>query len=254
MGKLSNIIRNRPAFLLLHGGSLVELEQHVHNFADADVCWVGTGLFTNHEKFITSKIGKNLDIVVDMASVPDGFRANYELNVRLPRLYDYLARPDANAWVTSHGIIRDCVNPWMPKLHQHDNKIMVIDDLFPKVQIGKWMDVPNSTTLAIAALLAGGASRIFIFGMDGYKGDVATGVKSYFHPETHEIERTVALGSNQDPGINRDTNNFEARFPVIRNRYYSLFGNNAPIYNVSPNSVYTILPKIGTHQVRGHLR
>ena len=78
MAKLSPIINRRPVFLLSHGASIYELERTILEYKDKDICWVSIGLFTNMEKYILSKIGKRLDVVFDCASVPEGFRKNYE--------------------------------------------------------------------------------------------------------------------------------------------------------------------------------
>ena len=253
MAKLSPIINRRPVFLLSHGASIYELERTILEYKDKDICWVSIGLFTNMEKYILSKIGKRLDVVFDCASVPEGFRKNYESNVRLPRIAEFLDRPDNNLWITTHGMIRDCVDIYAPQMSRLHPKILLVDSIFPKHQIGLWMDVPNSLTLCIASLLAGWASKIFIFGMDGYRGDVVTGVNTYFHPEEHKIERIAALGSDQDPGINRDTDMFEKKFPAILRNYRRLLVNPAPIYNVSPITVYTEPQKISYQQVKGLL-
>ena len=253
MPKLSPVIKGRTVFLLSHGASIAQLEQTIHEYKDKDICWMGMGLFTNMEKYILSKIDKQLDIVFDCASVPEGFRYNYETNVRMPRLAEFCDRKVDNCWVTTHGIIRDCVTQYAPEMLRFNHKILQIDDFFPRHQIGMWMDVPNSTTLAIATALLGRCSKLFIFGMDGYTGDVATGVSTYYHPEEHQIERMAALGSIEDPGINRDTDAFAKRFPAILRNYQRLFGNFAPVYNVSPKTLYTVPQKIQYEQVKGLL-
>lgn len=252
MSKLLDIIRGRTVFIMSHGGSITELQSRIQEFKDMDICWVSLGLFTNMENHILSRIGKKLDIVMDLASVPESFRPNYEANVRFPRLYDYLARPDNNLWLTSFGMIRDCVNVYAPQMKEFKHKTQLVDDLFPKDEIPKWMDVPNSNTLLIASMLAGGASKIFIFGMDGYTGSSNTGVgvSTYFCPDEHKIERLAALGSTDDPGINRDTDSFAKRFPGILDNYRKLFGNQAPIYNVSPITLYTVPTKIGYNELQ----
>ena len=252
MAKLSPIVNKRPVFLLSHGASIKGLEDRIQEYKDKDICWVGMGLFTNMEKYILSKIGKKLDVVFDCASVPDGFRRNYETNVRMPRLKEFLERPEDNRWICTHGTQRDCIDIYAPEMRRFDNKIFLVDSLFPKHQIGLWMSVPNSTTLAIASMIAGGASKIFIFGMDGHtKSD--DNVNTYYHPEEHEKERLAALGSTKDNGIPRDTDNFRKQFPVLLRNYYRLFGRNTPIYNVSPITVYDCPPKIKYEEIRNYL-
>lgn len=253
MGKVSSVIRGRPVCIMVHGASLNELESRIEEYRDQDICWVGLGLFTTLEQFILSKIQKELDIVFDCASVAGGLRHHYETAVRMPRLERYLQRPANNLWITTHGVVRDCIDQYVPQMRQYMDKVFLVDHCFPPHQIGHWMDVPNSLTLLIAAMLAGGAPKIFIFGLDGYRGELHKGLEYYYKPEFHKQERIDALGSVEDPGINRDTDNFETKFPIILRNYRRLFGSAAPIYNVSPKSVYSVLPKINYEQVKENM-
>lgn len=244
MINLKNIINNRPVFILLHGGSVQNLEDRIEEFKDANICWCGLGHFQIFEKYMLSKIDKRLDLVFDMATVPR--REAYE-PVRHERLNEFLGRSDNNLWLTSHGMIRDEWDKVKPE------KCLLVDSLFPQDQIPYYMDVPNSATLCIASMLAGGASKIFIFGLDGYKGSLQEGYKSYYKPEEAKKERLLALGSIEDPGINRDTDNFSIRFPTCLRRYRELFGNYCDIYNCSPNSIYTCIEKIDYSKIKNIL-
>jgi hypothetical protein len=106
------------------------------------------------------------------------------------------------------------------------------------------MSVPNSVTLLIAACIAGGAKKIITFGLDGYNGDIKKGLESCCHPEIVREERLLALGSKDDPGINRDTDLFEKNFGRLYEEYKKLFNSNTEIFNCSPSSVYTCIKKI----------
>lgn len=250
MNKLQQIINGRAVCLLAHGKSIENLESYIEKVDSPNICWMGLGLFPLFEKHILSKVNRKLDIVFDCATVPHARLDHYE-PIRLGRVHEFLNRPQDNVWLTTHGLIRDSVKPYMPILIEewYKDKIFQIDSLFPSSEIQKWMDVPNSMTLAIGAALAGGASKVFIFGMDGYTGDLSKGLDSYYCKEEHRKERMSALGRLEDPGINRDTGGFEGRFPKILKNYRALFGNLAPVYNVSPVSVYTVLPKIQYEQL-----
>ncbi len=251
---LQDIIGQRPVGLLLHGGSVQKLEESIEKYKDCDVCWMGIGLFTLFETYILSKIGKGLDIVFDCATVPHARTPHYEVITRFPRLVPYLWRETNNLWITTHGLIRDSVIPYRPEIVEMlGNKIMLVDSIFPPDEINRWMDVPNSACLAIASALAGGASKVIVFGLDGYDGRLDDGLKFYFKPEEHRKERLSALGRLEDAGINRDTRGFEERFPRILNMYRDLFGNNAPVLNCSKQSVYTVLPKIDYSELKEHL-
>jgi len=242
---LKDIIKNRTCCILLHGNSIQELELHIDRFSDKDICWCSLGVFDIFETYILSKINKELDFVFDCATVPHSRIEHYEKYSREPRLTKYLERSANNAWITSNGIIRDSVKPYYPELlDKFSEKIMIVDSFFPQNEIAKWMDVPNSVTLLIASCLAGNAKNIIIFGLDGYNRDTSKGFESYYKPEHVIKERQHALGSVEDAGINRDTNNFAKRFPFILNEYRTLFHNMANIYNCSPKSLYKIPQKI----------
>ena len=252
---LKSIINNRTVCLMSHGASIRELEHHIIDFDGKNVCWVSLGLFPIMEEFILSRINKKLDIVFDCATVPEARMPHYE-PIRLRRIHHFLTRANSNLWITTHGLLRDSVTPYYPHLLEHDcykNRILQVDSLFPADDIAKWMDVPNSMTLLIGAMIAGGASKIMIFGLDGYNNDISKGIHSYYHPEAHINERIAALGTTHDAGINRDTNGFEIRFPNILKGYFELFQREIPIYNCSPNSLYSVLPKITYGELNGLL-
>jgi hypothetical protein len=252
---LKNIINKRTVAIFAHGRSIENLENSIETLVRDnstimnDVCFMGLGLFTIFEKYITRVINRNLDIVFDCATVPHARLDHYEI-LRLPRLYEFLNRPENNLWITTHGLIRDSVNAYMPELViNFENKILKVDDLFPTDEIPKWMDVPNSICLAISAAIAGEAKKIITFGLDGYVGDLSQGLDSYYKKEEHMKERMSALGKVEDHGINRDSYGFQNRFPILLNSYRELFNNNCPIYNCSPNSMYDTPKKIDYEQL-----
>ena len=242
---IKKIINKRTCFILLPGSSINELETSVEDFKDLNICWTSLGAFPVFEEHILSKINKQFDIILDCATVPTARIPHYELYARVPRLLPFLRRPVENAWITTHGLIRDSVTPYYDYfLKEFDKKIVQVDSIFPQDNMAKWMDVPNSVTFLIATLLAGEASNIITFGLDGYRGNIATGVQSYYRPIHAIEERMHAHATIEDPGINRDTDYFADRFPGILAEYRKLFGNPAPIYNCSPGTVYSVPTKI----------
>ena len=252
---LQSIVRNRPVGICVHGRSIEQLENHIVELDKmVDMCWVGLGLFPIFEKFILSKVNRNLNIVFDCATVPHARMPHYE-QIRLPRIHEFLNRPQNNLWITTHGLIRDSVKEFMPQLIEewYKDKILQVDALFPKDEIPFWMDVPNSITLAVGAMLAGGASKIVIFGLDGYNADVSQGLDSYYQKEEHRKERLAALGTTEDPGINRDTQGFENRFGTILDCYRELFKNDAEILNCSDITVYKNIKKIVYEELKENL-
>jgi len=194
------------------------------------------------EEYILSKIDQRLTILMDMATVPEPRMAEYE-PIRGARITKFIERDEPNIWVTSHGFIRDVLDGIpAPKTDK-------IDWIFPPDKIGHYMNVPNSVTLLIAYCLYGQASQIIIFGLDGYVGDVEKGLASCYKPEEIAVERLLALGHTEDGGINRDSFAFEQRLPEILGEYRKLFKNNCSIWNCSPRTIYSCLPKTNYRNV-----
>lgn len=250
MNKLQKIINGRPVCMLVHGKSIVELEQYIHLLKDKDICWASTGVFPMMEEFILSSIGKKLDIVFDCATVAPHLFKDYEFGVRLPRIDEFLSREENNLWCTSFGIIRDTIRPLVPIWEtKYADKIQLIDNLVHPDVIPRFMDAPNSATLMIGTLLGGGASKIIVFGLDGYNGPVACPPEEYYHPELIVEERKLAIGNINDENINRDTNNLLKLFPEKLMMYREFFGNNAEVINCSSRTIYDFLPKIKYEQL-----
>jgi hypothetical protein len=235
-------VKGRTVGIVVLGKSIYELEKRIDEFKDQDILWVGLGQF-DIIKFL------KFDIVFDTASVPEGRLKIYE-PIRIARLDKYLSENHENIWITSSGLKRDVIVRlkydlfWM----QHENRILFVDSLFPRDRIAKFMEVPNSLTLCIGAMIAGLAKKIIVFGCDGYNGDVSVGAESYYKSEEVKAERQAALGSIEDPGINRDTNIFQKKFKEFYNLYASYFDNTPDIYNCSTESIYTCMRKIDYNQ------
>lgn len=270
---MKHLIENRDCFIICQGRSLEELEKRINPYsalpmeyyqmcnAFRKACVITMGRFDIIEDHIFNCGFYMTDIVFHCASVPNENMLEYE-EERIKRIQNFLSNTSnksrinpcfryKNMWATTYGIVRDVIVGLNYKdfYAKFKDQIFEIDSIFPKDNISHWMDVPNSVTLAIGGALWGGAKRIIIFGMDGYEGDSKDGVNSYFMPEKHKKERMLALGTIIDEGINRDTKNFKERFPIILEEYRKLFKNNCPIYNCSPNSVYTVPQKITYKQL-----
>lgn len=251
---IERIVDRRVVGVLAHGKSIEELERRIEEFKDLNICWVGLNLFTIFEDHILSKIHKKLDIVFACDTAPDMTRGNYEINVRLPRIEKFLKREADNIWITTNGMFRDSIKIYRPDLlEKYSHKIMEIDHLFPRENIRDYMEVPNSITLLIGAMIAGGAKKIILFGIDGYNGDPKEGINSYYCKEDNRAERQAVLGCDVDLGINRDTGLFDKMFPTNLRNYRKLFGNNCEVVNCSPNSIFTSIRKINYDQLKDEL-
>jgi hypothetical protein len=249
LSKLTNIINNRIVCIMVHGASIERLEDTIESLKDYNLCWASLGLFTTMEDYILNKINKKLDIVMDCSTVAEHLQENYEENIRLPRIQGFLERNMDNLWITTHGLIRDVVSKRRPQwLEIYKDKIFEVDNLFPKDNLSFYMSVPNSLTLFTAAIIAGQASKIILFGCDGYI-DSANNLHTYYKAMLQRKERYNALGYTTDDGIVRDSKNFELRFDGWLENYKKLFNNNMEIVNCSPNSIYTHIKKIDYYQL-----
>lgn len=251
MNKLNEIINNRVVAILCHGASIKYLEDYIERFKYKDICWMATGVFTIFEEFILSKINEQLDIVFDCATVPEPNIPHYE-SIRLTRLDKFLSREENNLWITTHGMFRDAIIPYRKDfLDLFKEKIIQVDKLFPQNNVPHWMDVPNSTTLAIASAMAGKARKIILFGVDGCT-ITNNNVCTYYKPEIQKQERIDGYGDVLNEGLIRDTIGFEERFPKIYSEYIELFGN-VPIINCSTFSHYTCIPRIAYEELENEL-
>ena len=236
--QLKEKVRGKTVGIVALGKSIEELERRRASFNHKDMIWVGLGQFDiiDFLKF---------DIIVDMASVPESRLVRYE-PVRMARISKALCDNPERIWITSDGLHRDVILrlKMVQFWEQHSNRTMFIDSIFPRDKIAKFMEVPNSLTLCVAAMIAGMAKRIIIFGCDGYDGSYADGAYSYYKSEEVKKERQLALGSIEDPGINRDTKAFQNKFKDFYALYCSHFNNFPDIYNCSPNTIYTNMRKI----------
>jgi len=250
--KLKSLINNRIVCILSHGGSIQRLEETIEYLKNFDICWMSLGLYTVIEDFILSKINKRLDILFDCATVPQPQMDIYEKQIRLPRIEQFLARPDDNIWITTHGLIRDSIIPYKPNiLHNFHHKILQVDQLFPT---HAYMDVPNSITLMIASALCGRAKKIILFGYDGFKGDDSKSHGTYYKAELAHNEWVYAYGNTINMGLRRDTIDFENRFNPIVLLYRTLFNNKADIVNCSPNSSFSVIRKINYDDLKEELK
>ncbi len=252
MERVKKIVNNKTCAVMLHGKSIEELENRIDEFRGYNMVWTSLSQFTVMQDFILDKINQELSIVLDCSSVANDKIRAFEYNIRKPRLERLLRKPFYNLWVTTNGII----NLYRNVLNENDfmnkfsSKIFAVDNIFPKQKISHYMDVPHSANLLIALLIAGGAKKIILFGFDGYNGSIEEGIKSYYKSDLALQERLIALGTHRDDGINYGTRMFEERFPNLHINYIKLFNNSPKILNCSPNSLYTVLPKVDYNEVK----
>jgi len=248
---IQSIIKGRTCFVVAKGNSLIELRDKIETFRDLDVCWTTLNDFHYIEHTILNNINKKFDLVSDCATVLN--ITHYEKKVRIPRFEDYLSRSN-NLLMLSELVIQECFRDMKRSdlLQKYQDKIITIDSLFslPTCTPEVWHKPPNSITLLFAFLIAGGAKKIIIFGLDGHQPNVSI-LNSYYMPDIVIQERLDAFGDNRDGSLKGDGQNFNARWEQILSVYKHSFQNwDVQFYNCSPNSAITAIPKINYDQIK----
>lgn len=243
--RLTSIINNRTCFVYAHGSSLSEIEEKIVQYKNNDICHCSLNYFSLIEDHILSKINKHLDIVYDSSTVAPSFQSSFD-NVRIPRLQTFLNRKENNLFISTKGLMqRDIYISGYTKFYEiNKDKILLVDDF--KINL----NVPNSLTLLIASLVLGGASKILLFGCDGYRGNQESNINSFYKPELQAKERLIAVGNTSNSDIILDTNNFELKFWEKILQYCEQYGIVCPpIYNCSSKSIYNHIKKIDVTQI-----
>jgi len=236
---LDDIIQGRTVVICAHGASLNKLENQIEKFKDYDVCWTSLNLYTIIEVNILHKINKKLDIVLDSSTIANQLMKRFEAERRIPRLEQFLARPEKNLWITTEGLLRDQLRPlgYGDFLSKYQHKILVLDKVYRSMQ------APNSISLLICAAAIGGAKKIVLFGYDGYWGNYQENINSFYRPEDIAIERKYAVGNTVDSDVAKDTTNFNSYFWNIYLKWCSTYDiKPVEVINCSPDSKYTIFP------------
>jgi len=249
--KIQNIIKGRPCFVVAKGVSLDMLKDKIEDYKDLDVCWVTLNDFHYIEDSILSKIGKKFELVSDCATV---YKVDYyETMIRLPRFTEYLGRKN-NLLMLSNLVVEQCFRKQKREdlLEKYRDKIITIDELFSSPQCPRqiWNRPPNSITLLYAFLIAGGATKIINFGLDGYQASMSS-LESYYMPEAVNQERHEAYGENREASLKTDGEDFNKRWKSIEEIYRISFNNpKVKIYNCSPITTINVFPIINYDQVK----
>lgn len=251
--KIKNIINGRPCFVLAKGASLRNLEEKIVEYKDLDVCWVTLNDFNYIENSILSKINKRFELVSSCDTVL--LVKEYENSIRIPRFTEYLERKDNNLLMLSNLVIQQCFYDQKREdlYEKYKHKIVSIEDLFSMETCPKevWDKPPNSITLLYAFLIAGGAKKIVLFGLDGFQPNIGV-LASYYMPEVVTKERKDAFGDYRDGSLKTDTSDFNQRWNNIFEMYKKAFDNqDVKIYNCSPITTVKAIQKIDFSQVRG---
>lgn len=223
--------------ILAHGRSLEELERRIDEFKDFDIIWCGMNCFNPSEE-ILKKIGKEFMIVFDCATVAND--VEYELKVRLPRLTEYLSRPNKNIYMTLRNSLYELRNRIGSDFNERfKEKVIYAGDLgFDTTQF--FVSLP----LYIISLFKIGAKNMILFGADGFGTDRSNttnfnNIESYYRPNIILEERIFSGIDFFDTYVDNERIN-TSFIPMAQ----QILGYIPDIINCSPNSYYTAFKKM----------
>lgn len=235
---LRKIIDRRPVAILAAGPSINELERKVKELRRADICYFGLNAFLVYETHILRQIGKRTSVI--MCSSREGIPGEID------SINDFLDRKDDNLFISSFwrgtfGLMPPNFN-LKEFLTKYDKKLIFFSvdkkRIVPNKEKPLHFIEGNSLTVLVQMAIIGGASKIVIFGADGYCWGSAE--KQYYRPGEYNIDNRTLAREN----LMRDTNKyFNPVVPIaIRNVYKTYNILPIDIINCSPRSFYTAFP------------
>ena len=246
--QIKHRINKRPILILLHGKSIVELEDNIIQMKDLDVCYCSINYFTLLEEHILNRIDRRLDFVYDSSFIPVEYRQNFECKYRIPRLRGFLDSSPEKFYVTTKGSLeRMCLDTGNEEfIIKYENQIFLIDNLPFN------LNAPNSAILLVGLCIAFEISLIALLGFDGFKGVVQNDLlHSYYKSELYiKNHRYPSVGNLEPSLLSIETLNIESRGLGIVQQYCRELGVFMPeIYNCSPSTIYTGLFDIITYKI-----
>lgn len=245
MSKLRNIVSNKICAIVAHGKSIEELEKHIVDFKDFDLCWCGMNYFIPTEN-ILKKVGKMFDVIFDSSLTENA--KNYELNWRLPKLTEYLSRNYNNCFLTlSHNL---------PPVWQAVGKGEFATIFQNKIVYGEDLGFNTdqfcvSIPLFISCLVVEGAKAVIVFGMDAN----VNGVEGYYRPDLMIEDKKMAGHEKFFINVKGDAHNVNTSYIKVLDEICKSKTIKKPeIINVSPNSAITIFKKMNYNEVFKWLR
>jgi len=252
--KLKNTIKGRTVGLIARGKSIENLEGMIGYFRDKDICWASMNLIAPAE-ILLNKIDKKLDFISDCSNAT--LRDTFEPEVRRPRFENYLSKGN-NLLMISNTVIDDFkITKQDDLLDKYKESIVTIDEIFSEPTCPKdvWDAPPNSITLLLAALIAGQAKKIIIFGLDGYRGNKEFAIDTYYRADLEKEDRIKAGGQVTIGSLGPDSADFERRWKGIFEMYKKAFCNpDVKIINCSSDSIFTVFPKINYGQLADFIK
>ncbi|OGN00830.1 MAG: hypothetical protein A3B91_02505 [Candidatus Yanofskybacteria bacterium RIFCSPHIGHO2_02_FULL_41_29] len=235
---LRRIINGRPVAILVAGPSISELEERIGELSQADICYFGMNNFFVQENHILKKIGKHFSLLVEAVD-----NTNKSFSLVFNRIIDFLDRSEDNMLVSSFTNFK-ISGPnfdFQKFLHKYNNKLLspcgVYDRTVPNDAQPLHLIHGNSLSWLIYLAIIGKASKISLFGADGYTKNENT-KKTYYRSEEYGTMPQKQLMNNTDKGFN----------PVVplslQNIYKTYDLKPIPILNCSEVSFLTPFPKV----------
>ncbi|MCR4275186.1 MAG: hypothetical protein NUV83_00305 [Candidatus Wolfebacteria bacterium] len=168
LDRLRKIINKRPVAILAAGPSIAELEKRIEELKNVDICYFGMNNYSVAENHILGKIGKRFSLILNSSreGMPEYIKGSI----------DFLERGDNNVLASSfyRGTFDLMGKDFKLKdfLKKYDKKLFFFGlseakDV-PNEQKPLHFMVSNSLLAAVHIALVGGASKVVIFGGDGY--------------------------------------------------------------------------------------
>jgi len=225
---ICRIINGRPVAILAAGPSIKKLEERIEELRHADICYFGINDFFVQENHILKKINKNFSVLIEGGG-------DEEISLIYDKVVDYLNRNDDNFIISSLSNLQR----FLPK---YDQKIIcphgtvITDRTVPDNDRPLHFMFGNGLTWLIYLAVIGKASKIILFGADGYsKKD---NEERYYRPQEYQQGPLEVLVNNTNKGFN----------PIIhlglRNIYKTYRLKSIPVLNCSEVSFLTPFPKV----------
>lgn len=253
--KLKKFLKGKTCCVLAPGKSLEILSKNIAQYKDLDVVWIGMNYCDYIETQILSKIGKKFDMIADCTTV--AIPTEYEPE-RLRRFKEFLARPN-NMLFISDLVVKECFKDQKADAiyKQYEDKIATIDSVFTNETYPKsvWDKPPNSITLLFAALIAGHAKKVILFGYDGKFHGNYNAITTYYGHDILREHRKKAYGRDYDIGsLTSDSRKFDAQWTGMFGMYKTIFKNpTIEFRNCNMKSVFNSIPRIDYYQVKGEV-
>ncbi len=241
---LRRIIDGRPVSILAAGPSIKELEKRISELRHADICYFGLNSFVQ-ETHVLQQIKKHLSVF--MCSSREGIPGC------IKSIINFLDRDKDNMFVCSFWRntfeLMDNDFDLNQFLSKYNGKLIFFSLSFertvPNSDHPLHLIVGNSLLMLIQLAMIGKASKIVLFGADGYCKE---NIEEYYYRQG-EYE-----ASPRENLINDTNKHFNPIAPIaIRNIYKTYELPPIDILNCSKDSYYTPFPMISYDNAFGYL-